>query len=117
MIFATNSESHKPIIRSRIWLQLRKVALPDSRLRYDYFSFVADFAGSLNATDLLTFLPTYRNAEILFIAPDNCLQEMRYRALKDDKTVLVTACGIRRGVLAARSSGDQRKEMEDCEHA
>ncbi len=97
MSSSTTSESHKSIIRDKVWSQLRHVALPDSRFHHDYSSFIADFAGSSRATDLLTSLPAYKNAEILFIAPDNCIQELRYRALKDGKTLLITTYGIRRG--------------------
>jgi 5-formyltetrahydrofolate cyclo-ligase len=98
MFSSINSEEpHKSIIRNKVWSQLRQVALPDSRFHHDYSSFIADFAGSSNATDLVTSLPTYKNAKILFIAPDNCIQELRYRALKDGRTVLVTTYGIRRG--------------------
>jgi 5-formyltetrahydrofolate cyclo-ligase len=51
----------------------------------------------VRATDLLTSLPAYRDADILFIAPDNCIQELWDRALKDGKAVLVTTYGICRG--------------------
>lgn len=94
---SSNLESHKSIIRNKVWSQLHNVALPDSRFHHDYSSFIADFVGSSRATDLLASLPTYQHAEVLFIAPDNCIQELRFRALKDGKTVLVTTYGIRRG--------------------
>ncbi len=89
--------SHKSNIRNRVWPLLRKVALPDSRFHHDYSSFIADFIGSSSATDLLVALPAYKNAEIVFIAPDNCIQELRCRSLQDGKKVLVTTYGIRRG--------------------
>ncbi|KAH6677116.1 5-formyltetrahydrofolate cyclo-ligase, partial [Halenospora varia] len=89
--------SHKSQIGTKVWSELRKVAIPDSRFHHDYSSFIADFQGSSAATDLLVELPAYKNAEILFVAPDNCIQGLRYRALKDGKTVLVTTYGIRRG--------------------
>jgi 5-formyltetrahydrofolate cyclo-ligase len=108
-----NFESHKSIIRNKVWSQLRHVALPDSRFHHDYSSFIADFAGSSAATDLLTSLPVYKNAEILFIAPDNCIQELRYRALKDGKTVLVTTYGIQRGfwLLDPRVVSEEKWEI------
>ena len=90
-------DSHKSLIRTRVWEQLRKVALPDSRFHHDYSSFIADFQGSPTATDLLVALSAYKAGKIIFIAPDNCIQELRYRALKDGKVVIVTTYGIRRG--------------------
>ncbi|KAF4619082.1 hypothetical protein G7Y89_g14765 [Cudoniella acicularis] len=90
-------DSHKSQIRTKVWSQFRSVAFPDSRFHHDYSSYIADFEGSSAATDLLVALPAYKNAEIIFIAPDNCIQELRHRALKDGKRVLVTTYGIRRG--------------------
>lgn len=109
----TLPSSHKSSIRNKVWTQLRKVALPDSRFHHDYSSFIADFKGSSSATDLLDALPAYKNADLIFIAPDNCIQELRYRALKDGKTVLVTTYGIRRGfwVLDPREIPEARWEM------
>ncbi|KAK8175575.1 5-formyltetrahydrofolate cyclo-ligase [Phyllosticta citrichinensis] len=89
--------THKSDIRAQIWRQLRAVAYPDSRFDFDFSSFIADFAGSDGATRRLTALPAYRDANIVFIAPDNCLEQLRRDALRDGKTVLVTTYGIRRG--------------------
>ncbi len=89
--------SHKSLIRTKVWSELRKIALPDSRFHHDYSSFIADFKGSAAATDLLTSLSVYKDAECIFIAPDNCIQQLRYRALQDGKVALVTTYGIRRG--------------------
>lgn len=106
-------ESHKSLIRNKVWSQLRHVAIPDSRFHHDYSSFIADFQGSSTATDLLVSLPAYKHAQIVFIAPDNCIQELRYRALQDGKTVLVTTYGIRRGfwILDPREIHQARWEM------
>ncbi|PVH74442.1 5-formyltetrahydrofolate cyclo-ligase [Cadophora sp. DSE1049] len=108
-----SSPSHKSLIRTKVWAELRKVAIPDSRFHHDYSSFIADFQGSSRATDLLTSLPCYQKAETIFIAPDNCIQELRYRALRDGKTVLVTTYGIRRGfwVLNPKDIPRERWEM------
>ena len=89
--------SHKTFIREKVWTELRKVAIPDSRFHHDYSSFIADFHGSQHATDLLTSLPCYKKALTIFVAPDNCLQKLRLQALGDGKKVLVTSYGIRRG--------------------
>ncbi|KUJ15112.1 5-formyltetrahydrofolate cyclo-ligase [Mollisia scopiformis] len=97
MTTTINANSHKSLIRNKVWSRLRAVALPDSRFHHDYSSFIADFEGSSAATDLLQSLPAYQNAHLIFIAPDNCLQELRYRSLTDGKKVIVTTYGIRRG--------------------
>lgn len=88
---------NKSLVREQVWSELQRVALPDSRFHHDYSSFIADFIGSSAATNLLASLYCYKEASILFIAPDNCLRELRYRALQDGKKVLVTTYGIRRG--------------------
>jgi 5-formyltetrahydrofolate cyclo-ligase len=113
MSFSTNSKSHKSVVRSKVWSQLRQVALPDSRFHHDYSSFIADFVDSSAATNLLTTLPAYKNAETLFIAPDNCIQQLRHRALKDGKVVLVTTYGIRRGfwLLDPRTISEEKWEV------
>lgn len=90
-------DRHKSSIRSKVWSQLRSIALPDSRFHHDYSSFIPDFIGSTTATSLLCALECYIFAPIIFIAPDNCLQELRFRALKDGKVVFITTYGIRRG--------------------
>jgi len=88
---------HKDQIRHQVWPKLREVALPDSRFHYDFASFIADFDGSEEATRRLAELPCFRHADVVFITPDNCLEELRYLALRQGKTVLVTTYGIRRG--------------------
>jgi 5-formyltetrahydrofolate cyclo-ligase len=112
MSSSTSSGSHKSIIRNKVWSQLRQVAIPDPRFHHNYSSFIADFGGSSTATDLLTSLPAYKNAEILFVAPDNCIQELRHRALIDGKTVLVTTYGIRRGFWLLDPRGILEKKWE-----
>ena len=94
---SSSTPTHKSSIRTKVWAELHKVSLPDSRFHHDYSSFIADFHGSTDATTLLTSLPSYKTASVIFIAPDNCIQELRYRALLDGKTVVVTTYGIRRG--------------------
>ncbi|KAE8448710.1 hypothetical protein EG329_008925 [Mollisiaceae sp. DMI_Dod_QoI] len=108
-----HADSHKSLIRNKVWSQLRHVARPDSRFHHDYSSFIADFEGSSAATDLLVSLPAYKNANLIFIAPDNCIQELRYRSLKDGKTVLVTTYGIRRGfwILDPKEIDESKWEM------
>lgn len=113
MTTSLQPDSHKSLIRNKVWSQLRQVARPDSRFHHDYSSFIADFEGSSAATDLLISLPSYKNADLVFIAPDNCIQELRYRSLQDGKKVLVTTYGIRRGfwILDPKEIPESRWEM------
>lgn len=88
---------HKSSVRERVFAQLREVAYPDSRFHYDFGEFIADFRGSEIALERLVAHPYYRNAQCLFITPDNCLEMLRYRALQDGKRVLLTTYSIKRG--------------------
>lgn len=88
---------HKSAVRDRVFAQLREVAFPDSRFHYDFGEFITDFQGSAQAQQRLVEHPAYRQAECLFITPDNCLEMLRYQALRDGKRVLMTTYAIRRG--------------------
>jgi len=90
-------DEDKSTVRESVWKELRKVALPDSRFDYDFSEFIPDFEGSDEAVMRLTELPCYKNARTSFITPDNCLEQLRLRALQDGKTVLMTTYAIRRG--------------------
>ncbi|QSZ28606.1 hypothetical protein DSL72_003105 [Monilinia vaccinii-corymbosi] len=107
------ASSHKSQVRDRVWEELRYVAIPDSRFDHDYSSFICDFVGSKDAGRQLIKMPCYISAEAIFIAPDNCLQELRYQALKDGKTVLCTTYGIKRGffVLSPRQIPERLWEV------
>ncbi|KAI0129475.1 5-formyltetrahydrofolate cyclo-ligase [Xylariales sp. AK1849] len=110
---ASDSDANsKSATRNRVWESLRRVARPDSRHDFDFSSFIADFEGSAQAVSRLTQLPAYLSASVLFITPDNCLEDLRWHALRDGKTILITTYAIRRGfwVLDPRSieSADYR---------
>jgi 5-formyltetrahydrofolate cyclo-ligase len=89
--------NHKSSVRERVFIELRKVAFPDSRFHFDFGEFISDFAGSGCANAALMGHRFYRNASLLFITPDNCLEELRYRALLDGKRILMTTYSIKRG--------------------
>jgi 5-formyltetrahydrofolate cyclo-ligase len=88
---------HKSDVRGRVWRDLLKVAVPDSRFHYDFGEFIADFEGGDAACERLTSHPSYQAAQLIFIAPDNCIERLRRRALHDGKTVLMTTYSIKRG--------------------
>jgi 5-formyltetrahydrofolate cyclo-ligase len=88
---------HKASVRERVWTELRKVALPDSRFDFDFAEFITDFHGSEQATERLITHPYYQNSNFIFITPDNCLEQLRYQTLRDGKLMLITSYSIKRG--------------------
>ncbi|HEY0934787.1 MAG TPA: 5-formyltetrahydrofolate cyclo-ligase [Trebonia sp.] len=86
-------------VRWLVWDRLLGVARPDSRFDLDLSRFVPDFAGRERCDDQLRSLPGYREAETVFLAPDNSLETMRRYALDDGKTILVPSYGLRRGLV------------------
>jgi len=88
---------HKSTVRERVFSELRKVAYPDSRFHYDFGEFITDFHGSGAATDRLMAHRFYQQSKCLFITPDNCLEELRFRTLQDGKLILLTTYSIKRG--------------------
>ena len=88
---------HKSKVRERVFTELRKVAYPDSRFHYDFGEFITDFQGSSAATDRLMAHRFYQQSECIFITPDNCVEELRYRTLLDGKLILLTTYSIKRG--------------------
>lgn len=93
---------HKASVRSKVFAALRGVALPDSRFHFDFGEFIADFRGSEAAVQRLLEHRWYRDAEVIFVTPDNCLEQLRHRALLDGKTVLTTSYSIKRGFWLLR---------------
>jgi 5-formyltetrahydrofolate cyclo-ligase len=91
--------SNRMEIRRSIWEDLKKVARPDSRFHLDFSEFIPDFEGSAAALQRLVGLDVYRQARAPFITPDNCLEGLRAHAIRDDKTVIMTTYGIRRGFV------------------
>ncbi|KKY15566.1 putative 5-formyltetrahydrofolate cyclo-ligase [Phaeomoniella chlamydospora] len=94
---SASTVARKAAIRAQIGPELRKVALPDSRFHYDFSSFITDFRDSTVATSRLISHPAFKAAKVIFITPDNCLEELRLEALNAGKIVLVTTYSIRRG--------------------
>ncbi|GHB25787.1 5-formyltetrahydrofolate cyclo-ligase [Salinicola rhizosphaerae] len=89
--------SHKSDVRQRVFRDLRQVAFPDSRFHFDFGEFIADFQQREAATERLVAHRYYQEAKVIFITPDNCLEELRHRALQDGKQVLMTTYSIKRG--------------------
>jgi hypothetical protein len=67
-------------------------------LQWLYF-LIADAQSSPAATDISLSLPTYQDPEVVSIPPNDYILEMRHRAGKEGKTLLVVACGIKTAFL------------------
>ena len=87
----------KLALRQAVWDELREVALPDSRLHWNFEEFVPDFIGSDRCAHSIADMDWYQAADVLFIAPDNSLIGVRRRAIQDHKQVLVATYSLRRG--------------------
>lgn len=88
--------------RVMIWEQLRKVAKPDSRFSWDFGEFIADYEGSDHCAKLFCETETYRNAQVIFVTPDNNLESLREQVIRDGKTMIMTNYGISRGFFLVR---------------
>lgn len=87
---------HKSLVRERVFSGLREVAFPDSRFHFDFGEFITDFQDSEEAMERLVTHAYYRDTDLIFITPDNCLEQLRHRALLDGKRILTTSYSIKR---------------------
>ncbi len=85
--------------RIMVWENLRKVARPDSKFGWDFNDFIPDYEGSDKMADLLRRDENYKNADVIFVTPDNNLEVFREYCIKDGKTMLITSYGIKRGIF------------------
>lgn len=83
--------------RVMIWEELRKVAKPDSRFSFDFAEFITDYEGSELGAQLFVQQDFYKNADVIFVTPDNNLEHLRELILLDKKTLVMTNYGISRG--------------------
>jgi 5-formyltetrahydrofolate cyclo-ligase len=109
---STHSE-RRQVIWKRVHQELVKHAKPDSRSHYDFLSFTPDFRESSYAIARLAQLPCYQAATTILVTSDNSLEQLRLRALKDGKKVLVGTYRLRRGfvMLSPQRIGDANLEL------
>ena len=93
----SNKKIDAKTARIRIWEELIKVAKPDSKFSWEFSEFICDYEGSEKGTELLVNTDMYKQAQVIFITPDNNLETLRERAFLDKKTVVMTNYGITRG--------------------
>lgn len=95
------SETSDPndLIWRNAQLKLLEHSIPDSRFHNDCSCFIPDFRGSSAAIDRVIQLPCYKTSRTILFTPDNSVQELRLRALKDGKKLLVATQDLRRGFV------------------
>ena len=111
-----DADSSRKLIWARVYQDLIQHAIPDARFNYDFMSFTPDFRGSASAIDRLVSLPCYQSASVILVTPDNSLEQLRYRALKDGKRVLVATYRLRRGFVLLHPGriSETKYEMAAC---
>jgi 5-formyltetrahydrofolate cyclo-ligase len=92
-------ERWRASVRERVWRELRRVARPDSRFHWDFAEFIPDFEGSDLCSNTVRELDVYRDADLVFVTPDNGLSRIREFCMLDGKDLLVSTYGIARGFL------------------
>ena len=91
--------SKSNIIRQQIWSKLKDVAKPDTRFDKNFAEVIPDFEGSEIATNRILEMKACRDAEFLFITPDNCLVDLRRQLIEMGKPFFMSTYGIYRGFL------------------
>lgn len=89
----------KERIRQQVWANLRPAARPDSRFAWDFSAFIPDFEGSEQCVARICRLEIYQQAQVVFVAPDNCLAALRERCIADEKRLIIPTYGLKRGFL------------------
>lgn len=116
MAHPISPDERRKILWAGVYKDLLHYAIPDSRFNLDFLSFTPDFRNSATAIDHIAELSCYRTASTILVSPDNSLEQLRYRALKDGKKVLVSTYRMRRGFTLldpARISQD-KYELAAC---
>lgn len=104
------------VLLQRTQARLAQHAIPDARFHYDFKQFVPNFRGSSDAIERAAQLPCYKSATTILVTPDNSLEQLRYRALKDGKSVLAITPKFRRGfvLLDPKNIAEDRFELASC---
>jgi 5-formyltetrahydrofolate cyclo-ligase len=96
-------ENHVPlskeVIRQHVWNDLRHVARPDSRFHWNFAEFIADYEGSDVCAQRIRALPAWQASDLMFITPDNNLEDVRRIAMEDGKRFVMSTYGIARSFL------------------
>jgi 5-formyltetrahydrofolate cyclo-ligase len=99
MVAENHQPASKEIIRQRVWNELRHVARPDSRFHWNFAEFIADYEGSDVGARRIQSLSAWQASSLMFITPDNNLEEVRRVAMEDGKRFVMSTYGIARSFL------------------
>ena len=107
---SNTAQTEKEIIRERVSKALLEIlpgskdpiALPDAIFDHQLDHFITDFRDCDRATQNLVDLPEWQSAKCVFITPDNSTQILREAAIRQNKELIMTTYGIRRGSLLVR---------------
>lgn len=99
MTAPASPDERRKLLWARVYQDLIRNAIPDSRFHFDFLSFTPDFRGSAAAVDRVLELDCYKDAHTVLITSDNSLERLRHQALQDGKKVLVGTYRLRRGFI------------------
>jgi 5-formyltetrahydrofolate cyclo-ligase len=103
-------ENEKQKLREKIWklLEEKKIA----RFPLPCFGRIPNFEGSKKAAKLLTTLPEWKRAKIVFSNPDSAQQPVRELALKEGKILIMATPRLKKGYLKIEPKDVKGKEKE-----
>jgi 5-formyltetrahydrofolate cyclo-ligase len=117
--YQTPASDIKTVIRERVSSLLLDptatpegpIAYPDAVFDLQLDHYITNFQGFETATQRLIELPEWKAAHRVFITPDNSTQLLREYAIRQEKEMIMTTFGIRRGsVLVTRRQVPQGQE-------
>lgn len=100
----------KKILREKIWKLLEEKGL--ARFPLPLRDRIPNFEGSEKAAELLTSLPEWKNAKVIFANPDYAQRKVRELALKDSKILVMATPKLKEGYLRIDPQEVKSKEEE-----
>jgi len=105
-----NTEKEKQKLREKIWkiLEEKKIA----RFPLPCWGRIPNFENSEKTAKLLTTLPEWKMAKIVFSNPDSAQQPVRELALKEGKILIMATPKLKKGYLKIDPKNVKGKEKE-----
>lgn len=105
-----NLKKQKQKLREKIWKLLEKKKI--ARFPLPCFGRIPNFEGSKRAAKLLTTLPQWKMAKIIFANPDFAQQKVRELALKEGKILIVATPKLKKGYLKIDPKNVKNKQKQ-----